>query len=330
MTDHTESADTTPTSSHGSVGIKSVLGNMLVVEKEDGVLDWVHRTPKNQLLYDPERYGVNVLVVPDGPGRPPRCVRDTPENREQFSHTDYTVERRSLYEFLHGAPRDDLLVISDNSPVVAIAPTSESNVYRLRIGEGDAHAVHTPANRASEVLDGIITLFDSGVVEELDAVYRYVLDNQVRRGMVEKFIEWGVFPEECIEITGDGWVLTPLDEYGELDTVRFIVTYEAENFLYTRNWDAASYTPRAKENDSAGQFRALEFSGMETISETVYEPVRRGGTVEMEERTYDFGELETKFLHTVAYLLDWVENFNDPASVAVIRRTYNDHGGTLR
>jgi hypothetical protein len=330
MTDHPESLDANPDALTGAVGIKSVLGNMLVIEKEGGSLDWVHRTPKNQLLYDHERYGVNVLLVSDDPSQPPQCVRDTPENREQFAHYDYRPERRSLYEFLHGAPRNDLLVLNDGEPTVAIAPTNESNVYKLRLGGREEHAVYTPANRSNNVLEGIISLFDSGSIEELAEVYEYVLKNQVRRSMVEKFIEWGVFPSECIEVTGDGWVLTPLDEYGEPDTVRFIVTYEAENFLYTHNWDAASYTPRARENDSAGQFRSLDFTGVETITETVYETTERAGRIEMEERVYNFGELETTFLHTVSYLLNWVENFGDTASVTVIRRTYQNHGGTLR
>jgi hypothetical protein len=302
---------------------------MLIVEKEDGVLDWVHRTPKNEMLYNPEKYGVDVLVIEDGQQQS-QWVRDTPLNRERFAEYDYQTERRSLYEFLHGAARDELLELNESEPFVGIAPTVEPNVFRLRVGEKESYTVYTPASQSRDVLNGVVELFDTGKVDPLVKVYQHVLDTQVRRDAIEKFIQWGVFDSECVEITPEGWILTPRDEYGEPDIVRFIVTYDAKNYLYTENWDAASYTPRARKNDTAGQFRALKFEDAEGRTETVYEPETRNGIVEMVKKEYYFGENEMHFLHTVSYLLNWVENFDDPTAVAVIRRTYRDHGGTLR
>lgn len=324
-----ESLDTSGPS-ESTVGIKTRLGNMLVLQREDGNLDWVHRTPKNELLYDPDRYGVDVLLVDSEFRDRPKIVRDTPENRAQLEEGSFEQQRKSLYEFLQGAPRDDLLSLTETDPMVSIAPTSDTNVYRLRVGGPENHVVYTPTTHANDVLKGVIQMFDSGHAERLTDIYHDVLAKQVRRDMVRKFVEWGIIPEQCITETPDGWVLQPIDQFGEPDVVKFIVTYEAENYLYTHNWDAVSHTPRGRENDTAGQFRALEFGDIDPICETVFEPVRKDGRVEMEEKEYQFTERETKFFFTVQWMLDWVENFDDPASVHVIRRTFTDHGGTLR
>ncbi len=257
------------------------LSNMLLIEI-DGRATYMSNTPKNKLLFDRETYAVN---------------------------------GKSLYTLLHGAEEESRIVLCDDDPYVAIAPSPHENVYRLWYGSRNQYSVRTPVGRVEDVLRGIISLVEDDDPEQLADVYTHVIDNQVRREIVGLFLDFGKLPTDRIEVLAEGWLIDEM----------FLVTWDAEVYLFTDNWRAGSYDPRSSEQyEHPGEFLTI------TPTDDAGEPIDpEPHDVSVGEQTVRFGKLEWVFIYRVQWLLDWEHNIDDPAKVEVIKRTFDEYGEML-
>lgn len=252
-----------------TVRITKEMSNMLLVEIDDFVT-YMSNNPKNKLLFDREKY---------------------------------SVDGKSLYTVLH-ADEARRVVLHDD-PYVAIAPTPHEDAYRLWYGAQDKYMVKTPVEKVETLLEGVIDTVDNGNVEKIKELYDYVIDNQVRREVVGKLLDFGKLPTDRISTRHEGWLIDDM----------FLVTWEADVYLFTDHWKQGSYHPRrSSQYEEPGEFVTID-------PEEELEPK----DIPIGQQTYRFGKLELLFLYRVNWMLDWRTNIDDPALAAVIERTFNEH-----
>jgi len=108
----------------------------------------------------------------------------------------------------------------------------------------DGNEIPVPADR----IESILNAFQSGSTgSNLYSVYEDIIEGQVRRHAVERFIDR--FPEERVEQTPEGWVV---DE-------TFVVTYEGTNHLT----DLDPTDPYGNETDESKQAVYLDINASE-------------------------------------------------------------------
>ena len=257
------------------------LPNMLLIEIDDA-MTYVSNTPKNKLLFDRERFA---------------------------------VEGKSLYTLLHG--NDGMrVVLSYRDPYVALSPAQHEDVYRLWFGSRDHYDVRTPVDQVESVLEGIIDAVEYEDYTKLKDVYNYVINNQVRRELVEMFLDHGSFADrDRVDVTDEGWVIDGM----------FLVTWEAKVYLYTDSWKEGSYDPRrSTQYEKPGEFVTIQPKYPDGTPKE-YEP----RDIPVGNATITLGELELLFIDRVIWMLDWEDNIDDPAKVGVIKRTFEEYRDLL-
>lgn len=241
-------------------------------------------------------------------------VSNTPKNKLLYDRETYAVNGKSLYTLLHGADEGERVVLNED-PYVAVAPSQHENVYRLWYGARDQYSVRTPVDRVEDVLRGIIDLVEDDDPGTLADVYDQVINNQVRREIVGLFLDFEKLPTDRIDVLAEGWLLDEM----------FLITWDAEVYLFTESWKAGSYDPRsAKQYEQPGEFLTI------TPTDDAGNPVEvEPQEIPLGDRTVRFGELEWLFIYRVRWMLDWEHNLDDPAKVEVIKRTFDEYGDLL-
>lgn len=194
----------------------------------------------------------------------------TPENIALFDE--------DLSEEIEGSHRFRF----DSSRVVDA--TVDLQNKEVRISRGGT-GVRVPGDRRK---DAILAFKKAKTGEHLAELYDEITEGQVRRGIVEEFLD--LFPSDRIEITADGWVID--------DT--FIVNYDAENYLQNNNQIYIVSGGGVREASEEKQAVDLSFTP-DIRAERLQTP--KGDKIELE-------PVEQKFLSTVECLL-FPENYLD-------------------
>lgn len=237
-------------------------------------------------------------------------VQNNPKNKLLYDRENFAINGKSLYTILHANP-DKRIVISDE-PYAAVSTSQFEESYRLWYDNPDGYMVKTPVSRAKDVLQGIIDTFEDNDCSLLEDVYYDVLDNQVRREKVNLLLDPDLssaasLPSDRIDILPEGWLIDGM----------FLLTWDAEVYLYTENWRSGSYQPRTSEqNEEPGQFMEVRPS-----SQSVIEPREE----EIFGDTVRFGEKECLFIYRATWFLDWKHHLDDEAQANVIERTYEKY-----
>lgn len=237
-------------------------------------------------------------------------VQNTPKNHLLYNRDDFAINGKSLYTILHTNP-DKRIVISEE-PYAAVSTSQFEESYRLWYDDPDGYMVKTPVSRATDVLQGIIDAFEENDCGRLNDIYYDVLDDQVRREKVNLLLDPELsisasLPADRIDVLPEGWLIDGM----------FLLTWDAEVFLYTENWRSGSYQPRTSEqNEEPGQFMEVQPS-----SQSILEP--------REEQIFGddvrFGEKECLFIYRATWFLDWKHHLDDEAQADVIQRTYEEY-----
>lgn len=224
-------------------------GNYLI-EFADGSQDVVNRTITNELLYE-----------------------------------------EGMWDFLDADEGEEVQVLSDedSAKYVAIAPTSETDVFTLWYGNPN-NPVLTPSSRSVEILYGLKDALE-GNFETLSSEYRRVFNTHVDKRAVNQLV--GSFPD--VEAKEHGWQIEGI----------FFVTWQKEVYRSPEDIDKESIVRQGSSVGLAGESR--ESLKLELPSESVL-----GDEITyIEEMESSFGKEEIEFLGKVLWLLKRREYFDD-------------------
>lgn len=215
---------------------------------------------------------------------------NTKKNRLLYKH--------GLYSLLTGSSGRTVL---QKDPLIAIEPTTNDNVYAIWHGS-DSQPVLTPPSKAEKVLQGVLDAIEKNNVSNIKEVHQYVIENQVRRDVVNKLIN--LFPHSVIK-TNEGWTVEGM----------FLVTWEASVYLVTSDLSEGSYTISGGVSKIEEKKQFLKLTPQETPEES---------EITIEGETYELTELEKMFFARVQYLLEFKERVEDDAFYEVIKRHIAD------
>lgn len=226
------------------------------------------------------------LVKVNGETKP---VKNTAKNKLLYKH--------GLYGFLYGGG-NDRKVLSDD-PYVAVKPLQTDGEYRVWHGAEDM-GVTVPPSKAERLLNGVVDAIEHNDLSRVESVYRDILNNQVRRQVINPLSI--MYPQSEVVPTDEGWVVRGL----------FKVTWEADVYLVGKDLDEGDYVRGGggvTQTDEPQEFLTLE-------AQTVPEPK----TVKITGQEYTLSELEMEFIAKIEYLLDFEEHIEDPSYIEVIKR----------
>ncbi len=154
-----------------------------------------------------------VVVYPDGSND---VLPKNQKNRIMIEHDLYDiVQGEGNVEFepkghevvLSGTGTEGVFMLEVDDDTVRTSMDDQTRVLRTLRKDLDARSARDEADEQSR---------EAG--ENLFGLYQDLIANRVRRGTVERFVNW--FPIDRVEITDSGWIID--------DT--FLITYEAENY----------------------------------------------------------------------------------------------------
>lgn len=224
-------------------------------------------------------------------------VKATPENRMLFDRDQFTFDGKSLYTLLFGDEHSRAVLMDD--PFVAIKPGPYKDTYRVWAGD-EVTSVLTPPSKSKEVLQGVVTCTEHDAAGPLRDIYTTIQEEQVNRNALLALLEKDYFSDsDRIEPKADGFVI---DDY-------FLLTWEAEFFIYTETWKEGAFTPRGDPKEKPGEFREI------TVQETPETcDMELGGAI------YRMNEDEWLFVRRLQWILNWRDNMDD-AEIASVERT---------
>lgn len=230
------------------------------------------------------------LVEIDGKTKP---VKNTAKNELLYKH--------GLYEFLYGE-NTERKILSDKNPYIAIRPHHEDE-YKVWFEDEDMPVV-VPADKSERLLRGIGEYLEEGRHSRIKSVYREILDNQVRRKVINMLSV--IYPQKEVVTTSEGWIVRGL----------FKVTWDTGVYIVSKDLDEGSYRAAGdtvRKIDTPQDFLTLKEN---------YEPDSK--EIKAGDKTYLLTDLEMEFISKVEYLLEFEKNVNDPALLSVIRRQVRD------
>lgn len=224
-------------------------------------------------------------------------VKATPENQMLFDREQFTFNDQSLYTLLFGDEHSRAVLMDD--PFVGVKPGPYKDTYRLWAGD-KLSPVLTPPSESRDVLQAIVTCAEHYTAEPLSDIYSTIEEEQVNRNALLALLENGFFNEdERIEPKADGFVV---DDY-------FLLTWEAEFYIYTETWKEGAFTPRGDPKEKPGEFREI------TVKE-----IPGPCDMELNGAIYHMGEDEWIFTRRLEWILNWRQNMDD-AEISSVERT---------
>lgn len=198
--------------------------------------------------------------------------------------TNQLLYEEGLWEFLEGG--EERIKILSNDPYVAIAPTSESDIYNIWFNTPN-NPVLTDGSRSEEVLEALLECLQEDNVRPLEKEYMRVFNRQASSHVLNKLL--ANFPNT--EATEYGWRIE--------DT--FLVTWEGEIYRNHEEIDKTTFVRDGNQVTLASESHQLLDLDMSVyLDETIN--VEGMGS---------FGEGEIEFLATVMWLLKRREYFDD-------------------
>lgn len=196
--------------------------NYVVLNDNFGVRD-VNRAEDDEVLS---------MLVEEPPGHPPHFIDGSPENVLLYLH--------ELKEFLDGEQGARL----SHDPHISVKPTRGESVYRIRVGE---RPVESMPHQSDDVLRAVQAAIEDEDLEPIVEVYKEILDNQVRRDVVNKLIDvLDTIPTGRVQVTESGWLI---DQYYLVDWTAsvYVVEDDRDSPDYTRSGDTVEVTDKSKE-----------------------------------------------------------------------------------
>lgn len=225
------------------------------------------------------------LVEVNGEKKP---VKNTPKNKLLY---DY-----GLYSFFRDGEQR---VVSEENPYISVQSLPRDDEYRLWVDDEDLSVV-VPPSKSERLLRGIVDAFDHDDYSKIEGVYSEILENQVRRQVVNGMSV--MYPQTEIATVAEGWIIRGL----------FKVTWDASVHLVGRDLDEGSYVRGGDGVRKTDESHDL----LELDAESVPDPV----SIRIGDDEYTLTEREMEFIAKVEYLLDFEENIDDEAFLEIIKR----------
>lgn len=226
------------------------------------------------------------LVKIDGETKP---VKNTSTNKLLYKY--------GLYEFLYGGESERKILSED--PYIAVEPLDSDGKYRVWHGDSDL-GVTVPPSKSENLLSGIVDALEHDDYSQVEAVYRDIFNNQVRRQVINPLSI--MYPQSEVVPADEGWIIRGL----------FKVTWDANVYLVGKDLDEGDY-----RRGGGGVTQTDEpMEWLELEPQTVPEPK----TIKINDNQYTLSELEMEFIAKVEYLLDFEETIGDEALLEIIKR----------
>lgn len=158
--------------------------------------------------------------------------------------TNEMLYEKGMYEFLHGEDNDIRVLDIESESYVAVAPTSEDDVYSIWFGDSNRPVVTDP-DRSYEVLEAINEAVE-GDGQKLKDEYHLVFDEQARPDMVNRLL--GFFDE--VSVTEHGW---KIDD-------SFLVTWKAEVYQSVEHIENDSFVRSGSRVVEASSRQAINLT----------------------------------------------------------------------
>jgi hypothetical protein len=216
----------------------------------------------------------------------PDLVKGTAENLLLYDPAEELPFDNGMHDFLHG---DQTLVLSQDDPVVMVAPTSSAYCYILRVRD---RTVETTPSQAERLLRGVKDAVIDDEISGLVSLHDDIVSTQVRVRIVNKLMS--TFDESGrLRQTDRGWLV---DDF------------------YLVNWEASLYT---RHNDpDTGDFKRAGGGIQKTDTSKEFVKLRHSREIEPAEvsigsTTVRLSEREMLFLAKVKWLLHRREQHPD-------------------
>lgn len=224
-------------------------------------------------------------------------IKATARNKMLFDRDEFMFDGKSLYSLLFGDEHSRAVLMRD--PYVAVKPGPYNDTYRIWV-EDEVMDVLTPPSESKRVLDGIVICAEDRTHIPLKNVCDDIIKNHINKNAVLNLLDSDYLDTEGrVEVKGDGLVV---DDY-------FLLTWEAEFYVYTDQWKEGAFTPSGDSMDKPGQFR-----------EITVEDIPDDFVMTLNGVNYQMTELEWVFTRRLYWILNWKENIDD-AEVSSVQRT---------
>ncbi len=131
-----------------------------------------------------------------------------------------------LYNLIQGGSGTNPVVLSDNDPFVAIAPTSSKLVYTLWVD--NKRPVQNTPSMCETVLGGVIDAVENDDYTTLENVYNDIINQQINVEVVNDVLnQHEPLPRASVVPIEEGWVIEGT----------FLVTWEGSIYLRTQERD---------------------------------------------------------------------------------------------
>jgi hypothetical protein len=234
---------------------------------------------------DSESGEVTQFTIIDSTGQP-QLMNANPENMLLYDPEDELPFEDGMYSLLNG---ERAFVLSEDDPLVMIAPTDNKYCYILRVRD---RTVETVASQSERVLRGVRNAVIDNDVSALVSVHDDIVAKQVRRDIIDSLMQ--TFDErDRLSKTERGWLV---DDF-------YLVNWEASLYTLHNDPDEADYKRGSggiKKTDTSYEFVQLSIESDVSPVEVVV----NGSAVRLSER-------EMLFLSKIKWLLNRREQHPD-------------------
>lgn len=234
---------------------------------------------------DAETGEITQFTIIDSSGQP-QLMKANPENMLLYDPEDELPFENGMHSLLNG---ERAFVLSEEDPLVMIAPTDNRYCYILRVRD---RTVETVASQSERVLRGVRDAIINDDISGLISVHDDIVSNQVRRDVINYLMQ--TFDEyERLSKIERGWLV---DDF-------YLVNWEASLYTLHNDPGEADYkrgNGGIKKTDTSYEF--LQLSIESDVSPV--EVVVNGSAVRLSER-------EMLFLSKIKWLLNRREQHPD-------------------